>query len=52
MKKSFFILPLGLVFLLSSCAPFDVHEAAHFHHACPSKHQKKLHRYKGKLYYS
>ena len=48
------ILALALIasIILSSCATFNIHEAASFKHSCPSKHLKRLHKYGGKYYFS
>lgn len=51
--KKLIISLLSLVILsLGSCASFNINEAAHFSHKCPSKHAQRLHVYNGKLYYS
>ena len=41
-----------IVVNISSCATFNINEAAAFSHKCPSKHAKRLHVYQGKLYFN
>ena len=52
MKKLMIALFSLVILSISSCAKFDINEAASRSHKCPSKHAKKLHMYDGKLFYS
>jgi hypothetical protein len=53
MKKRIILGVVALVTItISSCATFNINEAAAFSHKCPSKHAKRLHVYQGKLYFN
>ena len=52
MKKTILFLLIGSMVVISSCATFNINEAAAFSHKCPNKHAKRLHMYQGKLYFN
>jgi hypothetical protein len=53
MKKIKILVIFAVVIItISSCATFNINEAAAFSHKCPSKHAKRLHVYQGKLYFN
>lgn len=53
MKKKIIIGVLATMILsISSCATFNINEAAAFSHKCPSKHAKRIHTFQGKIYFN
>jgi len=52
MKITTLIVVALVVSACSSCAKFNINEAAGNSHKCPSKHARRVHSYGGKLYYN
>ena len=52
MRKTILAILTGFVLTISSCATFNINEAASFSHKCASKHAKRLHMYQGKFYFN